>query len=68
MGRGDVYTGFYWGNLRDGVHLEDTGVAGMIILKRIFERLNVGIDWIELAQGVDRWRAIVNTVVNLLAP
>ena len=26
MGRGEVYTGFWWGNLRDRDHLEDTGV------------------------------------------
>ena len=24
-----------------------------------------GIDWIDLAQGRDRWRAVVNTVMNL---
>jgi hypothetical protein len=24
-----------------------------------------GIDWIELAQGTDRWQAIVNAVMNL---
>ena len=25
-----------------------------------------GIDWIELAEDRDRWRAVVNTVVNSL--
>jgi hypothetical protein len=24
-----------------------------------------GMDWIDLAQGRDKWRALVNTVVNL---
>jgi hypothetical protein len=24
-----------------------------------------GIDWIDLAQGRDQWRALVNTVINL---
>jgi hypothetical protein len=27
-----------------------------------------GIDWIDLAQDRDRWRGLMNTVMNLLAP
>ena len=27
-----------------------------------------GVDWIELAQGSDRWRALVNAVMNLWVP
>jgi len=33
-----VYTGFWWGNLREGDHLEDTGVDGRKILKLIFKK------------------------------
>jgi hypothetical protein len=28
MGRGEVHTGFLWGNLREGDHLEGPGVDG----------------------------------------
>jgi hypothetical protein len=38
-GRGEVHTGFEWGNLREGDHLEDRGVDGRVVLKWIFERL-----------------------------
>jgi hypothetical protein len=27
-----------------------------------------GIDWLDLAQERDQWRALVNTVMNLLVP
>jgi hypothetical protein len=35
MGREEVYTGFWWGNLRER---EDPGVDKMIILKWIFRK------------------------------
>jgi len=41
MGRGELYTGIWWGNLREKDHLEDPGVDGMIILRWIFRKLNV---------------------------
>jgi hypothetical protein len=50
--------------LREEDHLEDPGVDGRII----FERLGGGADWIDLAQDRDRWRALVNTVMNLRVP
>ena len=28
----------------------------------------VGMDWIDLTQDMDRWRALVNTVMNLWVP
>jgi hypothetical protein len=36
IGRGEVYTGFWLGNVRERDHLEDPGVDGRIILKWIF--------------------------------
>jgi len=38
MGREEVFTGFWWGNLRERDHLEDLGVDGRIILRWIFRK------------------------------
>ena len=48
--------------------MKDPGVDGKIILKWIFERLDEGIDWINLAQDRDRWRAVVYKLMNLRVP
>jgi hypothetical protein len=44
-------------------------VGGRIILKWILRELGWGgMDWIDLAQNRDQWRALVDTVMNLLVP
>jgi len=35
---GEVYTGFWWGDLREGNHLGDQGVDGIIVLKCVFKK------------------------------
>jgi hypothetical protein len=61
-----MYTGFWWGNLRERDHVEDPGIDGRIILRWIFRKWNGGcMDWIDLAEDRDRWQALVNAVMTL---
>jgi hypothetical protein len=43
----------------------DSGVDVVVILKWIFGKWDGGVDWIDLAQDRDKWRALVNSVMNL---
>jgi hypothetical protein len=69
MGRGDMCTGFWLKNLRlkrllgrpkrrwednIDVDLQEVGCGGM--------------DWIELVQDRERWRALVKAVMNIPIP
>jgi len=50
--------------------LEDLGIDG----KKIIHKMDLkevgcgGMNWVGLAQGRDRWRALVNAVMNLWVP
>jgi hypothetical protein len=57
------------GKPEEGDHLEDSDVDGKIILTFIIlEKGNGNLDCIDLAQDKARWRAVVNTVMNLRFP
>jgi hypothetical protein len=55
MGRGEIYTEFWWRNLRENNHLEDSGVDVMVILRWIFRKWNVrawtGLIWLRMGKG-----------------
>jgi len=57
MGRGEVYTGFWCGNLRERDHLEDPGVDGRITGRWIFRKWDVGAwtgsIWLRIGKGVN---------------
>jgi hypothetical protein len=38
MVRENVHKGFWWGDLREGDHLEDEGVDGRTIIKWIYRK------------------------------
>ena len=57
------------GNLRKREHLQDPDVDARIILRWVFSKWDVwDMDWTELSQDRDRWRALVNAVMNIRVP
>jgi hypothetical protein len=64
----EAWTGIWWINLRERplgrprhrwedsikIYLQEVGCGG--------------VDWIEMSQDRDRWRALVNAVMNLRVP
>jgi hypothetical protein len=61
-----LHTGFWWGDLREGDHLGRPRRRWEDNITIDFQEVGWGMDWIELAQDRDRWRAVVNAVMNLL--
>jgi hypothetical protein len=67
--RGEAYTEFWWGNLREGDYLENPVVDRRIILGWIFSKWDVGgMDWIDLAHVSNRWWGLVYAVMNIRVP
>ena len=46
MGKGEVRTGFWWGNLKERDDLKDPDIGGRLILKWISRKCDVGV-WTE---------------------
>jgi len=55
MGRRDVYTGFWWGNLRERDHFEDPDADARKMLRWNFEKWEMGIctgySWLRIGTG-----------------
>jgi len=43
-------------------------IDGRMILRLIFRKWGGGMDWIDLAQDRERWRKLVNVVMNIWVP
>ena len=65
-GRG-VYR-FWWVNLKERDHWRDPG-SWEYNIKMDLQEVGCGVmDWIELAQNRDRWRALANALLNPRVP
>jgi len=67
---GRTCTGFWWGNLRERDRWGEPDGDGRIILRWISRKCDVevwtGLVWLKIMN--DRWRALVNAVMNLRVP
>jgi len=62
-----VHTRFWWGNLRGGDHLEGVGRRWKDNIKLDLQEVERrDMNWLDLAQDWDRWRAFISAAVNLL--
>jgi hypothetical protein len=54
-GKAELYTGFWWGSVRERVQLEDPDADGRIILRWIFRKWDVrawnGTIWLRIGTG-----------------
>jgi len=64
-----MYTGFWWAKTEGKRPLGRPRCRWEDNIKMDLQEVGCGVmDWIELAQGTDRWRALVNVVMNLRVP
>jgi hypothetical protein len=64
-----VYTGFWWGKLREKRPLGRLRLRWEDNIKMDLQEVGCGgMDWMELAEGRDSWRASVIAVMHLRVP
>jgi len=63
-GRRDVHTEFWWENLRERYHLEELSIDERITLKWIFKLQDGRVERMDLAQDMNRWRAVVDMMMS----
>jgi hypothetical protein len=69
VGRGQAYTGFLVGKPEGKRPLGRTRCRWEYNIKMDLQEVGYGVmDWIELARDRERWRALVNAVMNFGFP
>ena len=68
ISRREVHSGSWCGDLKERPVLQGLEVEGTIMFNRSSRKVMEDVDWIYLARDVDKWRALVNAVMNLRVP
>jgi hypothetical protein len=65
-----MHIGYWWESQKERDYWEDQDVTVLTILNKMhFREIELdGMDWIHLVQDRAKWRALVNTVMNLRVP
>jgi hypothetical protein len=63
--RGEAYTGFWWGNLRERHHLGNPGVDGKIMLRWSFRKWDMGFGLNPASSGNGQVAGNLNAVMKL---
>jgi hypothetical protein len=63
-----MYVVYWWERQKERDHWEDQDVGGWTIFGWILGTGWDRVDWIDMAQDRNQWRALVNTVLNLRVP
>jgi lipopolysaccharide biosynthesis regulator YciM len=59
---------FWLEDVKERAHLEDLGIAGKIILKRIFKNKMGTCNYSHFSQNVFKWQALMNTIMKFWVP
>jgi hypothetical protein len=64
-----MHTGYWWDSQKERDNWEDQDAGGWTISKWMRDRMGWSeVDWLDMAQDRDQWRALVNTILNLRVP
>jgi hypothetical protein len=60
-----MHVGYWWEIQKERDHWEDQDVGGWTILNVDLREIGWdGVDWIDMAQDMDQWRALVNLPIQ----